>query len=222
MSRGLCRSAPTPPINQKLRSNDLTPAALTRAQNAFAAAKANLAGANTAVVQAKENRNTVLSGREANAVLIANSTETSNPAVALARSSRDQAAIDLGRTVLRAPVDGVVAERQVRLGQRVQTSSPLLSVVPVQDMQLDQVRSYGSARSLLERGGMAAAATNEVIDYLATSQSIMLSANQIMAAIGLFLLFAAALIWLARKPARPPALWRRAPADTDTNPLSMK
>jgi len=110
---------------------------LTRAQNAFASARANLAGANAAVAQAKANRNTALSSREANAVLISNSTEASNPEVALARARRDQAAIDLERTVVRAPLDGVVAKRMVQLGQRVQAGSPLLSVVPVQDMHVD-------------------------------------------------------------------------------------
>ena len=44
---------------------------------------------------------------------------------------------DLGRTVVRAPVDGVVAKRQVQVGQRVQAGTPLLAVVPVQDMHVD-------------------------------------------------------------------------------------
>lgn len=42
------------------------------------------------------------------------------PEVALARARRDQAAVDLERTVVLAPVDGIVAKRQVQLGQRVQ------------------------------------------------------------------------------------------------------
>lgn len=66
-----------------------------------------------------------------------------------ARARVDKTKVDLGRTVIRAPVDGVVARRQVQLGQRVMPSMPLLSVVPVQDMyvnanfkevQLEQVR----------------------------------------------------------------------------------
>lgn len=110
---------------------------LTRAQNAFAAAKANLEATHAAAAQAKANRNTALSTREANAVLIANSTEQTNPEVALARARRDQAAVDLERTTVRSPVDGIVAKRQVQLGQRVQAGMPLLSVVPVQDMHVD-------------------------------------------------------------------------------------
>lgn len=110
---------------------------LTHAQNAFAAAQANLEGARAAAAQAKANRNTAISTREANAVLIAGTTEDTNPEVAFARARRDQAAVDLERTIIRSPVDGIVAKRQVQLGQRVQAGMPLLSVVPVQDMHVD-------------------------------------------------------------------------------------
>lgn len=58
-------------------------------------------------------------------------------AVALCQARVDKAKVDLGRTVIRAPVDGIVARRQVQLGQRVQPSSPLLSVVPVSDMYVN-------------------------------------------------------------------------------------
>ncbi len=57
--------------------------------------------------------------------------------VALAQARLDKAKVDLGRTVIRAPVDGVVARRLVQLGQRVLPSMPLLSVVPIQDMYVD-------------------------------------------------------------------------------------
>jgi membrane fusion protein (multidrug efflux system) len=70
--------------------------------------------------------------------------------VALAQARVDKAEVDVGRTVIRSPVDGVVARRQVQLGERVQPSTPLLSVVPVTQMyvnanfkevQLKQVRA---------------------------------------------------------------------------------
>ena len=110
---------------------------LTRAQNAFAAAKANLTVAQAATAQAKANRDAAIGSKEVNAALIADTTEETNPEVALARARRDQAAVDLERTVIRAPVDGVVAKRQVQLGQRVQAGTPLLAVVPVQEMHVD-------------------------------------------------------------------------------------
>jgi len=58
-------------------------------------------------------------------------------AVALAQVRIDKAKVDLGRTVIRSPIDGVIARRQVQLGQRVQPSTPLLSVVPVTEMYVD-------------------------------------------------------------------------------------
>jgi len=110
---------------------------LTRAQNAFAAAKANLTVAQAATAQAKANRDAAIGSKEVNAALIADTTEDTNPEVALARARRDQASVDLERTIIRAPVDGVVAKRQVQLGQRVQAGTPLLAVVPVQEMHVD-------------------------------------------------------------------------------------
>jgi membrane fusion protein (multidrug efflux system) len=55
----------------------------------------------------------------------------------LAQARLEKAKVDLDRTVIRSPVDGVIARRQVQLGQRVQPSIPLLSVVPVQDMYVN-------------------------------------------------------------------------------------
>jgi membrane fusion protein (multidrug efflux system) len=110
---------------------------LTKAQNAFAAAEANLAASRAASEPARANRAAAIGSKAANAALIAESTVETNPEVALAKARRDQAAIDLERTVVRAPVDGVVAKRQVQIGQRVQAGTPLLAVVPVQQMHVD-------------------------------------------------------------------------------------
>lgn len=49
----------------------------------------------------------------------------------------DQSQIDLDRTVIRAPIDGVVAKRVVQLGQRVQIGSQLLSIVPLDKVHVD-------------------------------------------------------------------------------------
>jgi membrane fusion protein (multidrug efflux system) len=65
------------------------------------------------------------------------SLKAAHAAVALAQVHVDKAMVDLGRTTIRSPVDGVVARRQVQLGQRVQPSTPLISVVPVSEMYVD-------------------------------------------------------------------------------------
>jgi membrane fusion protein, multidrug efflux system len=58
-------------------------------------------------------------------------------AVAQTQARVDKAKVDLARTVIRSPVDGVIARREVQLGQRVQPSTPLLSVVPVGEMYVN-------------------------------------------------------------------------------------
>jgi len=63
--------------------------------------------------------------------------DAARAAVALAQARVDKAGVDLARTVIRSPVDGVIARRQVQLGQRVQPSMPLLSVVPVREMYVN-------------------------------------------------------------------------------------
>jgi membrane fusion protein (multidrug efflux system) len=110
---------------------------LTRARNAFRTALANMTAAQAQVTQARANYSAAIGSREANAVLIANANEQTNPEVALARAKRDQARVNLERTVIRAPVDGVVARRSVQVGQQVQAGAALLSVVPLSQVHVD-------------------------------------------------------------------------------------
>lgn len=57
-----------------------------------------------------------------------------NAAVAAAQAQLEQAQIDLERTTVRSPIDGVVGDRQVQLGQLVRSGAPLMSVVPLQSV----------------------------------------------------------------------------------------
>jgi len=110
---------------------------VTRARNAFESAKANLAAARAAATQSHADLDATIGSREANAALIAGATVDTNPEVALARAKRDQAAVNLERTVIRAPVDGIVAKRTAQVGQQVQAGTPLLAVVPVAQVHVD-------------------------------------------------------------------------------------
>lgn len=65
------------------------------------------------------------------------SVQAAKAAVEQARARLRQAEVDLGRTVVRSPVDGVVAKRSAQVGQRVQAGDVLLSVVPLQEMHVD-------------------------------------------------------------------------------------
>ena len=110
---------------------------LTTARNAFNTAAASFRAAQAARAQAAATRNAAVGDRDANRALIANSTVDNNPEVLAARAALAQARVDLERTVLRAPVDGVVSRRQVQVGQRVQPGAMLMIIVPVQSAYVD-------------------------------------------------------------------------------------
>ncbi|HVX79450.1 MAG TPA: HlyD family secretion protein [Bradyrhizobium sp.] len=55
-----------------------------------------------------------------------------NAAEARAQAEQDQAELNLGYTTITAPIDGVVGNRTLRVGQYVQAGTQLMSVVPVE------------------------------------------------------------------------------------------
>ena len=119
------------------KSGSVSGEELTQAQNAFAAAKAQLASAVAAQAQARANREAAVGAKQVNETLIEGSNTENNPEVLLALAKRDQAQVDVNRTTVVAPVDGVVAKRSVQIGQRVQAGAPLMAVVPVQQIYVD-------------------------------------------------------------------------------------
>ncbi|WDZ97508.1 HlyD family secretion protein [Herbaspirillum sp. WKF16] len=119
------------------KSGSVSGEELSNARTAMLTAQANLKAAEASEVQSRANTKATIGAQKASTVLTADTTVDNNPEVALARAKRDQAKLDLERTVLRAPLDGVVARRQVQVGQRVQTGANLLSVVPLQQMHVD-------------------------------------------------------------------------------------
>jgi membrane fusion protein (multidrug efflux system) len=81
--------------------------------------------------------------------LIAAGDAAHNPEVLNAKAALEKAKLDLDRTVIRAPIDGVVAQNTAQIGQHVDRGAILMSVVPVdeayvnanfKESQLDRVR----------------------------------------------------------------------------------
>ena len=64
-------------------------------------------------------------------------TVESNPAVRDAAAAVHAAYLNFARTVLPAPVSGFVARRDVQLGERVSTGTPLMAVVPLNEVWVD-------------------------------------------------------------------------------------
>ena len=110
---------------------------LTEADARVLTARADLSSANAALAQAKANVAVAGEQRQAAAVLIAGGGVDQNPEVAVAKAHLAQAELDLSRTVIRSPADGVVAKNVIEVGQRVQAGAPLMVVVPIQAAYVD-------------------------------------------------------------------------------------
>jgi len=110
---------------------------LTIVRNAYAAAEGSLAQARAGLAQANAARAAAEGSHAANDALVAGTTIDTNPDVAAAKAKLDQARVDLARTVIRAPIDGVVTSRQVQIGQRVAAGSPVMTIVPVRTVYVD-------------------------------------------------------------------------------------
>jgi len=110
---------------------------LTLARNAFATAQAALKEAEAEIAQARSTRAAAEGEFAANEALVLGSSEDSDPAVLAAKARLDSARLDLSRTVIRAPIDGVVTRRQVQVGQRVAQGAAIMTIVPVAQVYVD-------------------------------------------------------------------------------------
>lgn len=108
-----------------IRSSAVSQAQVDESDAARTRAEAGVAAA-SATVDAQQERITVLGTQREAAVA----------AVAQAEAARDLARLDLESTIVRAPVGGVVGNRQVRVGRLVAPGAPLLDIVPVNDVWL--------------------------------------------------------------------------------------
>jgi membrane fusion protein (multidrug efflux system) len=110
---------------------------LTQAENTASVAEAALTQAKAAKVQAIANRGAALGTKAVNTALISGAAVPQNPEVAAAQAKVDQAQLNYDRTTLRAPFDGVVAKKNVALGEQVQVGQPLMQVVPISRAYVD-------------------------------------------------------------------------------------
>lgn len=54
-----------------------------------------------------------------------------------AKAIVEKADVDLGRTLIRSPIDGIVVKREVQLGQKVRAGTPLMCVVPMEQVYVN-------------------------------------------------------------------------------------
>ncbi|MBV1690601.1 EmrA/EmrK family multidrug efflux transporter periplasmic adaptor subunit [Novosphingobium sp. G106] len=110
---------------------------LSSARQAFESTRAQLARAQAGIAQAQATRTAAQGEYEANDALVRGSREDNDPAVQAAQAKLDAARLDLQRAVIRAPIDGTVTKRQVQLGQRVAQGTPIMTIVPLNQVYID-------------------------------------------------------------------------------------
>ena len=96
---------------------------LQHAQNALAAARAAFVAAQQALA--------------ANQARTEHTAVANHPEVLAAAAQVHDAYLDVARTRLPAPVSGYVAKRSVQLGQRVAPGTPLMAIVPLDEVWVD-------------------------------------------------------------------------------------
>lgn len=109
----------------------------TTSLNALNTAKASLSVAEASLQQALSNQKVAQSNLEANNALIKGTTQETTPDVLAAQSKLDQAKLNLERTIVRAPVDGIVTNRNVQIGQVIAAGQALMIVVPIHQMYVN-------------------------------------------------------------------------------------
>ncbi|KXZ66258.1 HlyD family efflux transporter periplasmic adaptor subunit [Acinetobacter venetianus] len=123
--------------NELAASGAISKEELSKAQSAVSTAKASLDLAQAGLAQATSSRKAAESTLAANEALIQGVNESSTPDVLVAQAHVEQAKLDLDRTVIRAPVDGVVTRKNIQIGQRVAPGTVMMSVVPVAALYVD-------------------------------------------------------------------------------------
>ena len=123
--------------NKLSASGAISKEEFTKSQSALDNAQANLKVAQAALAQAESKRKAAQSNLDANEALIKGASQSSTPDVLVAQAKVEQAQLDLQRTEIRAPLDGVVARRSIQVGQRVAPGSILMRIVPINQLYVD-------------------------------------------------------------------------------------
>lgn len=110
---------------------------LVQARSALAAADANLDRARATVAAARATTASSQGQLAVNRVITGQGGVDADPMVSAARARVDAARLALDRTVIRAPIAGVVTQRRVQIGQRLAPGAPIMTIVPVGSVYVD-------------------------------------------------------------------------------------
>jgi membrane fusion protein (multidrug efflux system) len=110
---------------------------LTQARSAYATSRAALDAAQGSIGEFSSSRRAAQGQLAANTTLVSGFTEDTDPAVLAAKARRDAAQLNLDRTEIRAPIDGVISRLQVQIGQRLNPGQTIMTIVPLANVHVE-------------------------------------------------------------------------------------
>jgi membrane fusion protein (multidrug efflux system) len=110
---------------------------ITSARAALQSATAARDLASAGIASAQATQGSASGDLGAAEALVRGTTIDSAPDVAAAQARLEKAELDLARTIIRAPVDGIVTNKQVQVGQRIAAGAPIMTIVPIATAYVD-------------------------------------------------------------------------------------
>src|SRR5258706_2834484 len=102
-----------------------------------AISREQLSNARTAAEAAEANLAAARESLQAQSELVKGVGIANHPETAAARAALEKAQLDMSRTVIHAPIDGIVAQRKAQVGQSVQPGQALMTVSPIAQAYVD-------------------------------------------------------------------------------------
>ncbi|GAA5184017.1 EmrA/EmrK family multidrug efflux transporter periplasmic adaptor subunit [Niveibacterium umoris] len=122
---------------QLQRDHFISPEALQAARTTLQAAQAAQLAAQSAVSEAESGLEQARDQKATAVALVDNTSLEAHPRVAAAAAKVREAWLALARTTIVAPVSGHVAKRTVQVGARVAAGTPLMTLVPPDQLWVD-------------------------------------------------------------------------------------
>jgi membrane fusion protein, multidrug efflux system len=133
---------------------------LSNARAEAARAEADMAAARATLAQTAANQSSANGELAVNEAVTRGVSLATDPDIAAARARLAAAQLMLDRTIIRAPIAGIVTARQVQPGQRVAPGAPAMLIVPVNTAFVDA--NFKESQLKAVRAGQRATLTSDI------------------------------------------------------------
>jgi membrane fusion protein, multidrug efflux system len=133
---------------------------LSMARSDRDAAKARLETAAARLASASQARTAAQGNLDVNQAMTRGMTDTTDPDIAAAQARLDQARLNMDRTTVRAPISGIVTQKQVQIGQRIPAGAVAMLLVPIESAFVDANFKESQLKNV--RVGQAASLTADI------------------------------------------------------------